>query len=431
METKIVEARKALEDAELRMQSAADAIELADEGADVAALDSEFDAAVSEVEARKAAVDRYEKVMEARKAAPSLMGAEVRVVKEEPTYRPDAPDGRSFFRDLVFRNTDRDANERMMRHEAESRTYTDTTITTSGGGFIVPAYMLDQYIAVARAGRPFADVLPKVPLPDTGMTVVFPKVDTGASVAAQQEGNATSFTNATTSQYSVNVRTIAGKQDVTMQLLQRSTPAFDQVIFKDLALAHATELDRQCIRGAAASYEHVGIREVASINTVTYTDSGPTGAELLPKLYDAIQKVLSNRYLPPTHIVMHPRRAAWLASSLSSTYPIFQQGGLYRAAGEQDGGIVGMIAGLPVVADANIGVTYSEGGATNEDEIYIVRVDDMPLMEGPVMTRVLDQPLSADLAVRLDLFNYSAFASGRYAKSISLVKGSGLSTPSF
>ena len=428
MDSKITEARKALEDAELRMQSAADAIELADEGADVAALEGEFDASVTHVEARKASVERYEKVAEARKASPALV-SHASVGKEEATYRPDSPDQRSFFRDLVWRKDDTEANLRMQRHEAEHRVYTDTTTGTSGGGFIPPAYLADLYVQVARAGRPFADILPSYPLPDTGMVVTIPKEDTGVTVAAQTEGSAVSTTVVTSSQLSVYVRTIAGGQDVTLQLLERSNPAFDQLIFSDLALAHATELDRQLIRGAAASKEHVGLHNVASVNTSTYTDASPTAAELLPKIYDCVQLIMSNRYLPPTHIVMHPRRAAFLAAGLSSTFPLFQQGGLFQAAGTQDGGVTGVIAGLPVVLDANIGTTY--GASTTQDEIFVVRAPDMPLMEGPIRTRVMEQVLSGDLAVRLQLFNYAAFASERYAKAIAIISGTGLVTPTF
>lgn len=427
METKIIEARKALEDAELRMQSAADAIELAEEGADLAALEAEFDGAVSEVEARKAAVSRFEKVQEARKAAPAL-STDVRVVKEEATYRPDAPDQRSFLYDIVHHRTDAEAAKRLMRHDAEMRN-TTTTITTSGGGFIPPVYLAEYAVEVARQGRPFANVLPSVPLPDSGMVLTIPKMDTGASEAAQVEGNTVSETDVTSSQVSVYVRTIAGQQDVSLQLLERSNPAFDQIIFRDLALAHATELDRECIRGAAASSEHVGIRNVTSIGSVTYTDGSPTAAELLPKLYSAVNEVLSNRYLPPTHWVMHPRRAAWLASNLSSTFPLFQQGGFYRGVGEQDGGVPLTIAGYPVIVDANVGTTYGTG--TNEDEIYLVRADDMPLMEGPMVTRVMDQVLSGTLEVRLQLFNYSAFASERYPKGIAKISGTGLAAPTF
>lgn len=427
MNSKISEARVALDDAVLRMQSAAEAIETAGEGVDVPALESEFDAATADVEARQASLQRYEKVAEARATAPAL-ASDARVVSEEPTYRPDAPDRRSFFTDLVRYKTDPAANERIMRHAAESRAYTDTAISTGGGGFVIPQYMMDLYVGVARAGRKFADAVPSLPLTDSGMTAVFPKLTGGTTEAAQVEGSATSFTNATSDYVTEYVRTIAGRQDITQQLLDRGAQ-FDQIIFRDLALAHATELNRQMIRGAAASSEVVGIRNVSSINTVTYTDASPTGAELFPKLAAAVSQINSNRYLAPTHWVMHPRRAAWLMSETTSSPLLFQQTGFnYPVAGGGDNGLVGTILGLPVIADATVGTTYGSG--TNEDEIYLVRADDLYLMEGPIMTRVLEQPLSADLAVRLDLYSYVLFASQRYPKSICKISGTGLAAPS-
>jgi hypothetical protein len=87
------------------------------------------------------------------------------------------------------------------------------------------------------------------------------------------------------------------------------------------------------------------------INTVTYTDGTPTAAELLPKIYDGIQKVASNRFRQPNVVVMHPRRAAWLGKELSSTFPLFQQGTLTQAIGEQDGGFTTSFGGLRVVLD--------------------------------------------------------------------------------
>ena len=119
----------------------------------------------------------------------------------------------------------------------------------------------------------------------------------------------------------------------------------------------------------------------------------------------------------------------WLASNLSSTFPLFQQGGFYRGVGDQNGGVPLSIAGYPVIVDANVGTTYGTG--TNEDEIYLVRADDSPLMEGPMVTRVMDQVLSGTLEVRLQLFNYSAFASERYPKGIAKISGTGLTAPTF
>jgi hypothetical protein len=74
--------------------------------------------------------------------------------------------------------------------------------------------------------------------------------------------------------------------------------------------------------------------------------------------------VTSAYFEAPTHIVMHPRRAAFLASGQSTSTPIFQQGGLMMASGEQDAGVVGTIAGLPVVVDARVaaGSVWIESG---------------------------------------------------------------------
>jgi HK97 family phage major capsid protein len=298
-----------------------------------------------------------------------------------------------------------------------------------GNGFIPPVYLSQYMVEVPRAGRPFADVLPKAALPVSGTSFTLPKVATGAAVAAQTDGRSVQETDPTTATVTTYVRTVAGQVDISQQLLDRSDPSFDAVVFRDLLNAYDSDLDRQLLVGASGSNEHVGLANVGSINTVTYTDASPTAAEALPKIYDAIQKVASTRYMYPTHIVMHPRRAAFFAAGLSSTFPLFQQGGLNQAAGEQNSGVVGTIAGLPVVIDANLPTNL--GADTNQDTIYVVHMPDLVLMEGEVRTRVMEQPLSDTLEVRLQVFGYSAFASERYAKGIAAIDGTGLVTPAF
>jgi len=426
---KIHEARVAVEDAHSRMLAAGEAIETAEESADIAALEADFDQASEAVEQRKASLARLEKVAEARANTP-VLSTDVRVISEEPTYRPDSPDKRSFVHDLVFsQRGDGEAMQRLMRLQAEQRDV--TTGSGSGAGFIPPQYLIEYAVEVARQGRPFANILPSVPLPDTGTVLTIPRMLTGTTVAAQQEGSSVSKTDATSDQYSVNVRTIAGQQDISLQLLERSaSPGFDQMIFRDLALAHATELDRELLVGASANYEHVGIGNVSSINSVSYTDASPTGGELFSQMMNAVQQVLSNRYLPPTHWIMHPRRAAWLAAATSSSPLLFQQMGFsYPVGGGSDGGVVGSLAGLPVIVDANVPTNLGSG--TNQDAVYLVRADDLYLFEGPIVTRTLDQVLSGTLEVRLQLFNYSAFAGGRYPKAIAAITGTGLVAPTF
>lgn len=438
----LAELRAAYNAAVERMNTAADAIGAATDTSNLDDLEAAFDTAKGEVERSKRDLDRIQAISEARAtftpveitSEPHSASGEVRYatpkgsLKQEHTYRPDV--ARSFFGDLVKSRTgDTQAAERLHRHQAEMRDVT-TTITTSGGGFIPPVYLGDLYAEYPRAGRPFADALPKLPLPATGMTVSIPKVTTGVSAAVQAtENTAASETDHVSTQISVPVVTIAGLNDVSKQLFDRSDPGIDMIIFADLRAAYDAALDRQLLSGAGASGEHDGLDNVSGINTVTWTEGSPTAALLLPKIYDAIQKVWSNRYDAPSHLIVHPRRAAWLASNLSSTFPLFQQGGFAQGVGSQNLGIIGNLAGLPVIADPN--VTTTAGASTNEDYIYVVRAADMPLMEGALQADVFNDVGSAGLTVRLRLFAYSAFASNRQPKGITRISGTGLVAPTF
>ncbi len=359
----------------------------------------------------------------------------ISVGAEEPVYRPDAR-GLSFFRDVVMSRQDPSAMERLIRHQAAtldrlSAEQRDVTSADPGAaGFIPPIYLGELWAELPRPSRPFADVVPKMPLPDVGLQVQVPKVQSGTTVAVQAAENAAiSETDIDSQSVTSNLVTIAGMNDISLQALERSFPGMDVVIFNDLLAAHDGGLDTQLIAGSGSSGQHLGIRNVSGKLSVTYTDSTPTGAELLPKIYDAIQQVATNRFRNATVIVMHPRRAAWLGKELSASFPLFQQGQLTQAIGSQDQGFVTNFGGLRVVLDPNIATNY--GASTNEDEIYVLAADDLILMEGPVLSVRFDQVLSANLTVRLRLHSFSFFVPHRQPKSICVISGTGLSIPSF
>ena len=360
------------------------------------------------------------------------------VVSEPRTYRAAGQGGnQSFFRDLVdtYVNQGAESRERLTRHmremvvEGEVRDI--STSSTAGGGFVPPVYMGEYYAAYARESRPFADIVPTSPLVASGMTLTIPRITTGPTVThiITENSTAPAETNLVDSNLSVPVVTIAGMQDVSQALFERSDPSIDQIVFNDLRADYDRYLDTQMLSGTGANGQHLGIRAVSSPNTVTYTQATPTAALTTPKLYDAIQQIASNRHAPAEAIIMHPRRSAWLASNLSSTFPLFQVGGLNQAAGQQDIGSLVTISGLRVVSDSNVGILY--GASTTEDEIYVVRASDMHLWEGPLSARVMPEVGSGTLTVRLILHGFSAFASARYAKSITIVSGTGLISPSF
>src|SRR3990167_684840 len=398
-----------------------------------------FKRAEANVSEAREKLERGIAIQRAREAIPPLDGDETRELEKEGrkrlsvseplTYRADNQREAPFFRDVYYSEKGDDrARERLSRHQMETR---DVSTGDPGAGvFVPPVYLGDLWAELPRESRPLVNAIRSMPLPDSGMNFTVPRLTTGASVAVQAaQADAVSETDADGTLLTVNVNTIAGQQDMSIQALERTDPGFDQVVFSDLRAAYDSYLDTQAIAGSGSSGQHLGIRAVSGINTVSYSDGSPTVAELHPKVYDAIQQIADGRKANADLIVMQPRRAAWLASGLSSTFPLFQQGQLMQAAGAQDGGFLQSFAGLRVVIDGNIATNY--GVATNEDEIYVVRSADLIMAEDPLRVRVLEQVLSGTLQVRLQVFAYSGFMSGRQPEAIAKISGTGLVAPSF
>lgn len=353
-------------------------------------------------------------------------------LRADSVYRPDQ--STSFFSDMYMsqRYGDPDARERVDRSHRQS--LDELNLRTSIGssdipGFTAPTYLTQHYAELPRAARPFADILPKLQMPEFGASVVFPRVTTGSTVASQSaENQSVSQTEPAETDYTAPVVTVAGQVDLSRQLVERSAyPGFDMVVYSDLAAAYDAELDRQLLNGLGTSGEHKGIRLVSGINTGTASTA--TGASVLSVAFGQVSAIASNRYRNPTHVIMHPRRAAWLASQTSSTPPVFQQGQLFQSFGTQDGGLLSTFAGLPVVKDANVIVTANPG--TGQDECYIVYAPDLLLMETPLRSLRFEDVGSGTLAVRLQVLSYSAFASGRQPKAISALSGAAFASPSF
>lgn len=419
-----------------------------------------FDEAQAEVERSKNHMDELERRYQARENTPTILrpepatsnnsgsdGINVRYARpanserQEPVYRPDNH-GTSFFRDMLAAKAgDAEARKRLDTNAAmavddyKSRLGIDyrdmQNLSTQGAEFIPTIYLNELWVAPSIASRPFADALPGYPLPATGTTLSLPQLSSGVSVAGRADAGAVSETDGVTASITHDVNEIAGQVDIGRISVFRSEPGLDMVIGQTLVRRYNAYLDTQCLSGSGTAPQHRGIRAVASINTVTYTDATPTAAELVPKVYDAIQKIAVARAgeVFADTIVMHPRRSAWLASNLSSTFPLFQQGMLNQASGTQDNGFADTFAGLRVILDSNVGTTYGTG--TNEDEIYVVARQDMYLAEGPLFSRVFEDVGSGNGLIRYQVFAYSAFLSKRYPGSITVISGTGLAAPTF
>ncbi len=435
------------------VEAAAAAIRTADEDADTDALqaslteaEEKFSAVESKTQGLADEVELSERLQAARSIAipDTEPSSEVKVTGEPLTYERSNSHIRSFFRDLARRDLrhDAEAEERLTRHmtemEAEGkagRAAFDLSSTDAAGGYLVaPLYLQEEFVDLARAGRAVTDALGTRPLPPNTDSINIPTLATGVTTADQADNAAVSETDATFGTLAAAVKTIAGMQDVSQQLVDRSVPGVDEVIFADLVKDYNVRLDVAVLTSSAASNE--GILEADGVGAVTYTDASPTVGELYPKIADAIQRVHTGVYLPPNAVFMHPRRWAFLLSGVdTANRPLITPYAPQNAAGAQGGvvseGLVGSIQGLPVYVDANIPTNL--GAGTNEDRIIVCRRDELFVWEdqsGPYLETFRDVG-SGTLTVRFRLHNYWAQQHERRPAAISVLAGTGLVTPAF
>lgn len=457
--SKLREARKAAVDTmEAAHKAWSDAVESQDESQDLDELRSAFDAAERKADQARDRLEAAIRLDEAKRSLPvepieadetpeqrDGTSPKVEIRREQKVY--EKGDARSsYFRDLYLAKIKGDsaAQDRIQRHgqQVDVELRDISTTDTAGGEFVPPLWLVDEYAALARAGRVTADLIGSRPLPGGTDSISVPRITTGSAVAVQAtENNTIQETDLVTDSVSSDVTTIAGMEDVSVQLLEQSPIAFDQVIAGDLAADYARKFDQQILAGSGSSNQLNGIlgstgAGISGSNVVTYTATTPVASGLYPKVADAVQQVATGRFAPAQAIVMHPRRWAFLLASLdTSDRPLIvpSAGGPNNAMGLNGQvaaeAFVGTLQGLPVFVDPNI--TTTSGASTNEDRIIVFRPSDALLWEGTPKAEVFRETLSGALTVRFRLYCFAALIANRWPAGISVIKGTGLATPTF
>jgi HK97 family phage major capsid protein len=368
---------------------------------------------------------------------------------------------RSFFADLVKFRGDGDlgAQERLNHHRSEMAVEMQSrpelramsrTDTTSVGEFVPPAWLIDDYAAALRAGRPTANLCTVRELPGGTDSLNIPTLNGGTTqataTAVQTADNATLTTQDMISNtISAPVRTIGGYADVALQVIEQSPlqGGMDALIWDDLLADYNKQLDTQVLSGSGSAGQVTGILTQTGINSITYTQASPTVVTHYPFLMQGASQVARKRYDQPTAIVMRPDRWFWFLSALdSSNRPLIvpnvngpfnaamvQSPGLTAPLGatyggmSTEGGVAGFFGTVPIVLDGNI--PNNVGGASNEDRIIVGRFSDALLFEGPLRVSAHPDALASSLGMRLRLYRYVAFTAGRAPVAFSTFTGTG------
>jgi HK97 family phage major capsid protein len=444
---KLIERRESVKaemDAVLEAVAAENRTDLTnDESAKVDALVEESRSLDSKIEKFKAQADADAKVAEVRAAVADVAmpktTATTKIVSEPRTYTPES--GNSFIADAFnaqFKN-DYAANERLARHTREESIERRDVATSNFTGLVIPQYLVDLAAPFARAGRPTADFATnKHVLPAAGMTLNISRMTTGTSTAVQaSENSSVSETDADDTLLTIDVRTIAGQQDLSKQVIERGT-GVDAFVVQDLIRSWHTTLDNQILNGSGASGQIRGIVNTSGVNSITYNDASPSVAELYPKLADAYQQIQTGVFMNPTHWIMHPRRLAYLLAAVDDVkrplvVPTLNgpMNSIATGAGAVSYGNSGYsLMGLPIITDANVTTT---AGAGTEDQIYCVTAPELHLWEqsGAPFALSFDATGAGSLTVKSVVYGYSAFSAGRYPAATSIITGTGLIAPTF
>jgi hypothetical protein len=198
-------------------------------------------------------------------------------------------------------------------------TATSTARTPPVATSCPPLWLMNDYEALARAGRPTANLVTNLPLPAGTDSINVPKVATGTATAIQTADNqSVQETDLADTSVSAGVKTIAGQQDVSIQAARTEPGQLRPVIFADLVRG----LRDEGRRAGAQRLERVGSgqghpRRIRHQRGDVHRHHADGRRALLQ---DRGRDAGPHGSVPRADvIVMHPRRWAWLLAATDST----------------------------------------------------------------------------------------------------------------
>jgi len=272
----------------------------------------------------------------------------------------------------------------------------DSTVNNPG---LVPTRQLSEIInPLGTTIRPSIEAITRGVLPDAGMTFEIPKITAMPAVAEIAQGNAFQDTDMTSDFLSVTVKKYAGQQTFSVELLDRTSPAFFDELVRNMGAAYAKATD------AAVNAAIITGASLDATTTVTF----PTAAELLGVVARGAASVynatlgLSNPFA--RNMIVNTSQWSNIMTLNDSGRPI------YTASQPQNaGGAVTPTALQGNVAGLNLYVTPNTASGTDTDgSILIVNPDAYTWYESP--TYRLRAETTATGQVTIGYYGYGAIA---------------------
>ena len=182
--------------------------------------------------------------------------------------------------------------------------------TTTGASGVVPDYLSSEYLSIIDTTRAFNNNIPQDPIGSAGMSVVYPKRTSGPSVAEQvTENTEVDSTALVIGIQTVALKTYAGANKVSQQLITRSQPGFVDILFRELAGQYASVTDAASIATAVA----------AAGDSNVLADLSTDAAVTFAAFNDANAAVIAGVRKPADTVWLAPDRWAQLNSLTDSS----------------------------------------------------------------------------------------------------------------
>ena len=265
--------------------------------------------------------------------------------------------------------------------------------TTSNNAGLIPTPQSTEIInGISNADRGIIDALSRGVLPASGMTFEIPKITTAPTVTLEAEGAAIDTTDQASSFVQVDVKKFAGGQTFSVELLDRSSPAFFDELVRQMEYAYAKTTD---------AYAATILGNSCSLAAVAQDN---TAAGLLGYTSAAAASVYSGSLGFARNLIVNSTQWGNIMGYNDGGRPI------YNAAQPQNaGGLVsaqslrGNVAGLDLYVSRSL-----DGYTTGDQSMIVVNPDAFTWYESPRLT--LRSDITATGQVSVAYYGYGALA---------------------
>jgi HK97 family phage prohead protease len=279
----------------------------------------------------------------------------------------------------------------------ESKMYVAAAADTTDNAGLVPTRQLTEVInGISNADRPFIDSITRGALPDAGMTFEIPKITVAPTVAVASEGGTPSETDQNAAFVSVNVQKFIGQQTFSLELLDRSSPAFFAELVRQMEFAYAKATDAAVGTALITGGTNGGDRAALT-----------TGALVSDFVSDAAVSIYKGTLGFAENIVVSPEQWGALMGLVdSSNRPIFQQtinpqnaGGTLTATA-----VRGNLLGL----NLRVSRALTDTAGLGDNTLIVVNPDAYTWYESPRLS--LQTNLISTGQVQVGYYGYGAIA---------------------